>query len=105
MNGNLASIINDLISHKYEEEWFEFKLNWFEPHALGEYISALSNVAALQGRKYSYFVWGIENETHRILGTSFDFHQNVKNEPLIHYLSRQTDPEYRFLLSGTSLRW
>ncbi len=96
MTVNLELIIRDLIAHKHEEEWFEFKLNWFEPHALGEYISALSNVAALQGRNYSYFVWGIENETHKILGTDFDFHQDVRNEPLIHYLARQTDPDIGF---------
>lgn len=78
MANDLVPIIRDLIAHKHEEEWFEFKQNWFEPHALGEYISALSNAAALQGRKFSYFVWGIENETHKILGTNFDFHQDVK---------------------------
>lgn len=96
MSNDLVPIIRDLIAHKHEEEWFEFKQNWFEPHALGEYISALSNAAALQGRKFSYFVWGIENETHKILGTNFDFHQDVKKEPLIHYLSRQTDPDIGF---------
>ncbi len=30
----LRSIVKNLISHKHEEEWFEFKENWFEPHAL-----------------------------------------------------------------------
>ena len=47
MNEKLKSIIEDLIAHDYEEEWFEFKENWYEPHEMGEYISALSNVAAL----------------------------------------------------------
>ena len=39
----LKSIVKNLISHKHEEEWFEFKENWFESHALGEYISGMSN--------------------------------------------------------------
>lgn len=43
----LRSIVKSLISRKHEEEWFEYKENWFEPHALGEYISALSNAAAM----------------------------------------------------------
>ena len=32
--------IRELISYKEEREYFEFKENWFEPNALGEYISA-----------------------------------------------------------------
>ena len=38
---NLTEILEDLISHDYEEDWFEFKENWYEPHALGEYISGM----------------------------------------------------------------
>ena len=40
-----------------KREWFEYKENWFQPIALGEYISALSNSAALVGKKYGYFIW------------------------------------------------
>ena len=43
----LKSIVKKLISHKHEEEWLEFKENWFESHALGEYISGMSNAAAM----------------------------------------------------------
>ena len=52
----LISIVKSLISHKHEEEWFEFKENWFESHALGEYISGMSNAAAMVGEEYAYFV-------------------------------------------------
>ena len=50
----LRSIVKNLISHKHEEEWFEFKENWFESHALGEYISGMSNAAAMVGEEYAY---------------------------------------------------
>ena len=93
---NLESIVKDLISHTHEEEWFEFKENWFEPHALGEYISALSNVAALLEREYSYLVWGVENNSHKVVGTSFDYHRDVSNEPLQHYLARLVKPDIGF---------
>ena len=96
MTEKLISVVKDLISHKHEEEWFEFKENWYEPHELGVYISALSNVAALQGREYGYFVWGVENNTHKVVGTTFDVHQDVKNEPLKHYLARQVTPDIGF---------
>jgi predicted transcriptional regulator containing an HTH domain and an uncharacterized domain shared with the mammalian protein schlafen len=32
-------------------EWFEFKENWFNPDALGEYISSMSNSATIDGKK------------------------------------------------------
>ena len=36
MNNNIE-LIKNLISHKTEEEWFEFKGNWCEAHEIGEY--------------------------------------------------------------------
>ena len=92
----LKSVIKDLTAHKHEEEWFEFKVNWNEHRALGEYISAMSNVAAILGEENAYFVWGIENNTHRVVGTDFDIHQDVKNEPLQHYLARLVRPDIGF---------
>lgn len=96
MEDDLSKIIRNLIQHKYEEEWFEFKMNWFEPHQLGEYISALSNSAALLGHKEAYFVWGIHNQTHEVLGSEFNYHQEIKNEPLKHYLARQLNQDIGF---------
>ena len=40
----LKSVIEDLIAHKHEEEWFELKVNWNEHRALGEYISAMASI-------------------------------------------------------------
>lgn len=50
--------ILDLINNNNECEWIEFKENWFNPEQLGEYISSLSNGAALKGQPYGYFIWG-----------------------------------------------
>ena len=96
MTNNLKSIIDKLRVYEHELEWFEFKVNWFIPHELGEYISALSNAAAFHGMDYGYFVWGIDNDTHKAVGTTFDQDQDVKNEPLKHYLARQTTPDIGF---------
>ncbi len=104
MNEKLKSIIEDLIAHDYEEEWFEFKENWYEPHEMGEYISALSNVAALLGRKEAYFIWGIEDSTHKVVGTAFNYHGDVKNEPLKHYLARQLEPDIGFRFDKITLQ-
>ena len=104
MPAKIKDLIKDLIAHKYEEEWFEFKVNWFEPKILGEYISALSNAAALTGRKYAYLIWGIDDKTHKVVGTDFDYHRNVKNEPLPHFLARQMNPDIAFQFLETTFQ-
>lgn len=96
-----AELVHSLLQYDSEREWLEFKENWFEAHALGEYISALSNAAAMQGRTVGYFVWGVSNDTHEIVGTDFDFQQDYKHEPLQHYLARLTAPDIGFRFHET----
>ena len=55
---NLKNIIPDIVARDSEEEWFEFKENWYEPAELGQYISSMSNAAAFLGRDFSFFIWG-----------------------------------------------
>lgn len=64
-------LVKDLCSHRRETEWIEFKCNNEKPEEIGEYISALSNSAALQGKQRGYIVWGVDNDTHNIVGTKF----------------------------------
>ena len=90
------SIVLDLCSHSYEEEWFEFKENWFEPEHLGEYVSALSNAAAFHYKDYAFFVWGINDETHDIVGTNFNQYRNYKSEPYQSFLARNLSPSINF---------
>ena len=93
---NVTEVINELCQYDLEREWFEFKENWYKPDELGEYISAISNSAAYEGRKQGYFIWGINDKTHEIVGTDFNCNQDVKNEPLKHYLARQLTPDVNF---------
>jgi|GEM_PF-102710 len=93
---NLKGIIDDLRAHSGEQEWFEFKMNLNNAKEIGEYISSLSNAAAMEGRENGYLVWGIENNTHAVKGTAFDYQQDVKNEPLQHYLARLVRPDIGF---------
>ena len=55
-----------------ETEWVEFKLNYISPEEIGEYLSALSNSACLRWKPKGYLVFGIENNTHIVKGTTFD---------------------------------
>lgn len=92
----VIEVINELCQYDSEREWFEFKENWYKPDELGEYISALSNSAAYEGRKQGYFIWGVNDKTHEIVGTNFNCNKDVNNEPLKHYLARQLTPDVNF---------
>ena len=35
---------------------------------IGHDISALANGAALQDKDFGYFIWGVDNDTHEIVG-------------------------------------
>lgn len=54
----LAGLLRELRKLPNETEWVEFKANYADPHEIGEYISALSNAAALCGKTNGYLVWG-----------------------------------------------
>ena len=41
------------------------------PEEIGEYLSALSNSACYHEKDYAYLVYGVENITHRLVGTTF----------------------------------
>lgn len=66
------ALIDRLRALPTETEWFEFKRNHCEPQALGEYLSALANAACLASQARGYLVFGIDNDTHDVVGTCFD---------------------------------
>ena len=83
----------------HETGWVEFKGNNSDPQAIGEYISALANTAALHGQAHAYMLWGIDDKTHDVVGTRFSPATKKKgNEPLEAWLLRLLKPhvEFRF---------
>ena len=93
---NLQKLVTELCGYSDELEWFEFKENWFEPETLGEYVSALSNAAAFHHKNFAYFVWGINDKTHEIVGTSFNQYSHYHQEPYQNYLARNLSPSISF---------
>ena len=80
-----------------ETEWVEFKHNNDSPQDIGEYISALANGAALNDKQYAYVLWGIHDQTHAIVGTTFSpSTAKVGNEPLENWLLRKLNPQVDF---------
>lgn len=93
----LASLVNELRALPRETEWVEFKVNDAEPEAIGEYISALANAAALVGKAFAYLIWGVRDADHAVVGTSFDPHAaRVGNEELESWLLRLLEPKIDF---------
>ncbi len=93
---SLKEKVLELCSYSDEQEWFEFKENWFQVDGLGEYVSALSNAAAFHYRNEAYFVWGVNDETHEIVGTTFNPYQDYNKEPYQNYLARNLSPSINF---------
>ncbi len=93
----LASLLHELCALPRETEWVEFKVNKADPQEIGEYISALSNAAALVGKAFAYLVWGVRDADHAVAGTGFDPHAaRVGNEELESWLLRLLEPKIDF---------
>lgn len=84
---NYTFLINELTKQKTELPWIEFKRNRKNPEEIGEYISALGNSAAYYGKENAYMLWGVDDKTHSIVGTDFDYlTEKVGNEELENWL-------------------
>ena len=93
----LIGLVRELCKLPAETPWLEFKHNNGDPLEVGEYLSALSNAAALEGRSSAYLVWGVDNGTHEVIGTTFKPHAARKGgEELESWLLRQLSPRLHF---------
>lgn len=94
------SLITYLTSLPSETEWLEFKENQSDPERISRDISALANAAAMHEREYAYKVWGVKDDTHELVGTTFN--QNTAKGPgtelLLPWLRRMisSDTFYEF---------
>ena len=93
----LTSLLDRLCREPHETDWLEFKENKYEPQVLGEYLSALANAAGLAGKPRGYLIFGVQDQTHAVVGTHFD-HQAVKkgNQELLLWLAMGLQPNVGF---------
>ncbi len=93
----LKDLINELRRLPSETEWVEFKVDNTDPQTIAKNMSALANSTALRSRASAYIVWGIEDSTHSVVGTSFSPSvARIGNEPLENWLSRTLAPSIEF---------
>lgn len=91
------SLIEQLAALPVETEWVEFKLNFHSPEEIGERISALSNGACLKNKPFGYLIFGIEDSTHEIVGTSYKAKSHKKgNEDFELWLCNRLNPRIDF---------
>jgi len=93
----LKRLLDELRRLPSENEWVEFKVNNYESQSIGEYISALSNSACLHRKEFGCLVFGIEDETHTVKGTTFKPKETkVGNEELENWLAHNLNPRIDF---------
>ena len=92
---DIYEIFNNLRYH-HEDEVVEFKKaeNNFDFDDLGKYFSALSNEANLRDRDFAWLVFGVENKTREIVGTTYKNSmtslQKLKHDLAQHTTDRNT---------------
>ena len=95
--GRYAALARRLRRLGGETEWVEYKRNYADPEDIGEYFSALANAAALNDEPHGYLLWGVEDDSGRPVGTTFDPGAAKKgNEPLETWLLRSLEPKIHF---------
>ena len=93
----LINLLNELVKQPNESEWVEFKHNFHSPEEIGERISALSNSACLKNKPFGYLIFGIEDSTHEIVGTSYKAKSHKKgNEDFELWLCNRLNPRIDF---------
>lgn len=90
-------LINDLRALPAETSWLEFKKDNVDPGLIGVRCSALSNAARIEGKDLAYMIWGIDNNTHAVVGTTFtpDTHK-VGDQVFQLWLAQRLQPSIAF---------
>lgn len=93
----LKSLIKELVTFSQETEWVEFKLNFHSNEEIGERISALANGACLNNKQNGFLIFGVEDKTHTIKGTTFKVKSATQGkEELENWLIQGLDPRIDF---------
>lgn len=93
----LIKLLKELVKQPRESEWVEFKQNFHSPEEIGQRISAIANGACLHNQQYGYLVFGVEDSTHQISGTTFKVKSHKKGkEELESWLINRLDPKIDF---------
>lgn len=95
---NLLDTLERLRGVPREAATVEFKGSVQDPSEIGQYLSALANSAAMDGHDRAWMVWGVEDGTHVVKGTTFDpfTKKGEGNQALVMWLQQKTSPKADF---------
>ncbi|HEY3283118.1 MAG TPA: ATP-binding protein [Armatimonadota bacterium] len=103
-HASLQALLRRLLQQPRESGWLEFTRSNSSPEEIGQYVSALANSAALAGMEYAYLVWGVDDATHEVVGTTFRVQSARKgNEELEGWLRRLVEPDHSLQLHEVDL--
>ena len=94
----LTELLDSCIkTYARENRFLEFKSNHVSPDDLGKYISSLSNGACLERKENGYLFFGVDDCSHKVIGTSFDIATAKKgSQDLELYLRVNVTPKINF---------
>ncbi|MDR1879245.1 MAG: putative DNA binding domain-containing protein, partial [Bacteroidales bacterium] len=97
-NSQLIVLIDELLQYGKELSWLEFKRNdATENRKLGRYISGLANAANIARQPFAYLVFGIDNDSLNITGTTYTYEKRKeKGSELNFYIRRNLSPSINF---------
>jgi predicted HTH transcriptional regulator len=94
---DVAGLVTRLLSNGHELEWVEFKQNNSDPAEIGQYISALANSAALHGESAGFLIWGVDDASAAVVGTTFSPKSARKGNQLLEiWLAHALNPRVDF---------
>ena len=99
---NLKSLVEALVQESTETEWLEFKKDNADAKMIGQDISALANGALLTERNRAYMVWGVDDKSHQIVGTTFSpYEKSIGNQELLSWLHHMLSDNTHFRFEET----
>ena len=100
------ALIDELLALPSETSWLEFKQGNADPDVVGKRCSALSNAARVDGRDVAYMLWGVEDNTHRVVGTDFNPDlQKANGQVLSLWLANALQPSVAFSFRSVEHPW
>ena len=87
------ALIDELCSQQSEHSLLEFKHNNEDQKMIGKLCSALSNAARVANQDLAYVLWGVDDATQTVVGTTFDPQtKKMGNQVFEFWLAKKLQP-------------
>ncbi|MBY0567320.1 MAG: putative DNA binding domain-containing protein [Hyphomonadaceae bacterium] len=88
-----CALLKTLVERPAEESWLEFKESAWDHDRIAQYVAGLSNAAILAGQERGFLVFGVEDATHKIVGTTVALKsKKIGNENFQNWIQRVISP-------------